>query len=222
MNKQQLEQQLGQWYPVVAHLFSTPLMENIGKHLGADIDKLCPPLPDIFKAFRLTPPDKVKIVLIGQDPYPVPGDAMGLCFSTHAAKTPYSLREIFKALEREGYGNTVRTDNDLTDWAEQGVLMLNASLTTRQNEPNAHANIGWDKFISTALSTLRTRRIIWLGWGKFAQRFIDSNANNLLHIKIYTNHPAAVRYGHDFNPQFHVANKVLIAEKLKPIQWTKD
>lgn len=211
--------QLGQWYPVVADLFQDELMVNIGKHLGMDIDKLAPPLNSIFRAYELTAPNNVKVVVLGQDPYPTKGQATGLSFSSGNGTIPYSLQEIFKALELEGFGK--RTNPVLDDWAAQGVLMLNTVLTTRVGEIKAHANIGWQKFVAHTLNSLGGEPIYML-WGKDAQKFVlDEIDFNHAYI-IDTNHPAAVRYGSRFQPNFRQVNEVLVKAGKTPIIWNPE
>lgn len=208
--------QLGQWYPVVADLFQEELMINIGRHLGMDIDKLSPPFHQIFRAYELTAPQDVKVVILGQDPYPGKGQATGLAFSSGDGTTPYSLVEIFKALEDEGFGK--RTNPVLDDWAAQGVLLVNTVLTTRIGEIKAHSNIGWQKFVAKTLNYLGDQPIYML-WGKDAQSFeLDFNQS----VHIHTNHPASVRYGNKFEPDFTQVNERLERAGKTPIIWTPE
>lgn len=208
--------QLGQWYPLVADLFQSDLMENIGKHLGADIDNLSPSFDKIFRAYELTAPQDVKVVILGQDPYPTKGHATGLSFSSGNGTIPYSLVEIFKALEEEGFGK--RTNPVLDDWAAQGVLMLNTVLTTRIGETKAHTNIGWQKFVAHTLNQLKDWPVYML-WGKDAQNFLMNGVNFYESYSISTQHPASVRYGNIFSPQFKQVNKYLIEMGKTPIIW---
>jgi uracil-DNA glycosylase len=210
-----LKQQLGTWYPVVSHLFDTEWMKNLGRHLGQDIDKLSPPLHTIFRAFTLTPIEKVKVVIIGQDPYPGKGHADGLAFSSGNGTTPKSLQVIFDRLAKL-YG-AHRTRTTLEDWAEQGVLLLNPVLTTRVGEVNAHKNIGWQNFTRQALNAI-PHRVVYLVWGNEARNFVgtllDKNDNNI----IVSCHPAA-RNGYEFSGHFDHCNRLLEEAGQEPINW---
>ncbi len=211
-----IQRQLGTWYPAVSHLFETEWMENLGRHLGHDIDKLQPPLSKVFRAFTLTPIEKVKVVIIGQDPYPTPGHADGLAFSSGNGTLPYSLSVIFDRLE-ELYG-VKRTEVTLDDWAEQGVLLLNPILTTRSNEVLAHANIGWQDFTKMMLQQI-THHVVYVLWGSKAKEFMKTvTLKGNCHI-VGDSHPAAVRHGKDFYGGFNSINEILIHRQQEPIKW---
>ena len=122
-----MKEALGQWYPVVMPILKEPVGANISNVLSRDERDLQPKLPKIFRALQLTPPDKVKVVILGQDPYPG-GHADGLAFSSGINNVPESLRQIFLNMEQNGFKRRIR--QSLVDWAEQGVLLLNTSLTT--------------------------------------------------------------------------------------------
>ena len=163
-----IQQQQGTWYPAVSHLFNTDWMKDLGRQLGQDIDKLQPPLNKIFRAFTLTPVEKVKVVIIGQDPYPG-GQADGLAFSCGNDNIPYSLQVIFDSLEKTY--KVRRTKLSLDDWAEQGVLLLNTCLTTRKGGIKAHAGLNWDRFVTVALKALQ-QHTIFMCWGNDAKNFM--------------------------------------------------
>ncbi len=221
---EQVQQALGAWMPVVSHLFKEPFMANIGEAISRDIDKLQPAYENVFRALTLCQPDKVKVVIIGQDPYPG-GEADGLCFSTGTGTRPYSLDIIFKELKAEGFG--IRTNTSLEDWAEQGVLLLNTHLTTTKGSVNAHANIGWDRFTGEILRWIiwRVPAAVFMLWGRPAQEvFRKANNHDLANtlLRLECPHPAAQRYGYKFLgcDHFKLANEYLIEHGKKPIEWT--
>ncbi|CCP88926.1 uracil-DNA glycosylase, partial sequence, partial [Candidatus Phytoplasma solani] len=129
-----------------------------------------PKSKDIFAAFKLTPFEKVKAVILGQDPYHKPKQAHGLSFSVQGKKRPPSLNNILQELKNDL--NLESKSNNLTPWALEGVLMLNAILTVQQNQPLSHQNIGWQKFTQHIFQVLQTKKnIVYLLWGKFAQTY---------------------------------------------------
>ncbi len=182
-----------------------------------------PPGPLIFNAFNHTPFNKVKVVILGQDPYHNPGQAHGLSFSVPAGiKPPPSLVNIFKEIQKdlgiampEGYGN-------LTRWADQGVLLLNAILTVRTNEPASHAKIGWMNFTDTVITKISDEKkgIIFLLWGKFAQEkqiLIDETK----HFVLKAAHPSPFSADKGFFgcKHFSKTNELLTDQGLTPINW---
>ena len=147
-----------------------------------------PPGPDIFNAFNLTPFDCVKVVILGQDPYHGPNQAHGLCFSVqHGVKTPPSLMNIYKEIHRD-LGFDIPTHGNLTYWAEQGVLLLNAVLTVEAGQAGSHQKQGWETFTDQAIEHLNRERegLVFLLWGSHAQkkgRLIDREKHlSLIHI----------------------------------------
>ena len=188
--------------------------------------QIYPPGNLIFNAFNRTPFNKVKVVLLGQDPYHGPGQAHGLCFSVpNGIKPPPSLMNIFKEL-RSDLGITVNMEKgDLSKWADQGVLMLNASLTVRDNEPNSHANIGWAQFTDAVIKLMsdRTKGLVFLLWGRFAQEkrtLIDGSKHHLLMAA----HPSPFSADKGFFGcrHFSKTNELLIREGRDPIDWNPD
>lgn len=138
---------------------------------------ICPPQDQIFRALELTPPDKVKVVIIGQDPYHTPGQANGLAFSiANGNPIQPSLRNIFKELTAD-IGCPMPTTTDLTPWAEQGILLLNAALTVEAHKANSHAGWGWNKFTGEIFSACAnlSQPIVFLAWGNFAHEIIYQN-----------------------------------------------
>lgn len=182
-----------------------------------------PPGPLIFNAFEQTPFDKVKVVLIGQDPYHGPGQAMGLSFSVpKGVKPPPSLQNIFKEI-RSDLGLPMQPDNgDLTPWAKQGLLLLNASLTVRANEPMSHSGIGWMNFTDAVISILSEKKqnLVFLLWGRFAQEkqpLIDETK----HYVLKAAHPSPFSADKGFFGcrHFSKANALLVKHGIDPINW---
>lgn len=181
-----------------------------------------PPASKIFSAFDLVPFDKVKVVIIGQDPYHGPGQANGLSFSVNPGiDIPPSLRNIFKEISSD-IGTPYPSDGDLTRWARQGVLLLNATLTVRAHQPKSHSRFGWDIFTDAAVRALNEHRsnIVFLLWGADAIRkgsFIDRNR----HLVLTAPHPSPLSASRGFFGcrHFSQANTYLAAHGQTPIQW---
>lgn len=180
-----------------------------------------PPGGQIFRAFELTPVDKVKVVILGQDPYHGPGQAMGLSFSVpDGVKMPPSLRNIFKEIEDE-LGVRMSGRTNLEDWARQGVLLLNAVLTVRGGQPASHGNIGWQEFTDAVIRYLsdNCEGIVFLLWGNFAKSkraLIDTSRHYVLEAA----HPSPLAGGAFFGcGHFAKANEILINEHKTPINW---
>lgn len=181
-----------------------------------------PPGPLIFNAFYKTPFNKVKVVLLGQDPYHNPGQAQGLSFSVPPGVTkPPSLVNIFKELQND-LGIQPAADGDLEKWAEQGVLLLNASLTVRKNEPGSHSKIGWIEFTDAVIRKISEEKkgVVFLLWGKFAQdkqSLIDETKHHVL--KAAHPSPFSADKGFFGCKHFSKTNKFLMEEGLQPIDW---
>ena len=181
-----------------------------------------PPGKLIFNAFNLCPFDQVKVVIIGQDPYHEPGQAHGLSFSVQdGVMFPPSLQNIFKEIQAD-LGTPIPASGNLTRWAEQGVLLLNASLTVRAHQANSHSALGWQKFTDAAIQALATQRehLVYMLWGSYAQRkgqFIDRRKN----LVLQTSHPSplSVYRGFDGCGHFSAANKYLALHGQTPINW---
>jgi uracil-DNA glycosylase len=182
-----------------------------------------PPNKNIFNAFNSTPFKDVKVVIIGQDPYHGIGQAHGLSFSVQdGIKFPPSLENIFKELKTDLNISTPKNGN-LTNWAKQGVLLLNASLTVREGDPNSHQNIGWQKFTDAAIQQLSEQRegIIFLLWGGFAKKKgakIDQKKHHIL----TTGHPSPLSANRGYwfgNKHFSKTNELLVAMGKTPIDW---
>lgn len=182
-----------------------------------------PPGSLIFNAFNTTPIDKVKVVIIGQDPYHGAGQAHGLCFSVqNGINPPPSLMNIFKELQ-EDIGINIPNHGNLTHWAEQGVLLLNASLTVRANEPMSHAKIGWAQFTDAAIKKVsdEKKNVVFLLWGKFAQEK-QSLIDETKHFVLKAAHPSPLSAYNGFLGcrHFSKTNEFLTRNGIDPIDWS--
>jgi uracil-DNA glycosylase len=180
-----------------------------------------PPAGDVFNAFRYTPLDKVKVLLLGQDPYHGPGQAHGLCFSVRpGVAPPPSLRNVFKELQSD-LGIPPVKHGYLVAWAEQGVMLLNACLTVRRGQANSHAGKGWEKFTDAAIRAIndQPRTIVFLLWGAYAQKkipLIDAKR----HVIVKSAHPSPFSEDRFFGTKpFSKVNKALEAAGEEPIDW---
>ena len=176
---------------------------------------------NIFNAFNLCPLDKVKVVIIGQDPYHEPGQAHGLCFSVlPPTPVPPSLVNIYKEIEND-LGRPSNTHGDLTDWAKQGVLLLNATLTVQAHLAASHAGKGWEQFTDAVIRATATRdNIVYMLWGAYAQKkadFVNSEKNLIL--KSVHPSPLSAHRGFFGNHHFSRANNYLIEHGQTPINW---
>lgn len=182
-----------------------------------------PPGKLIFNAFNLCPFDKVKVVIIGQDPYHEPGQAHGLSFSVQdGIQFPPSLQNIFKEIQAD-LGTAIPASGNLTRWAEQGVLLLNASLTVRAHQANSHASLGWQKFTDAAIQALAQHRehIVYMLWGGYARSksyMIDKNRNLVLE-SVHPSPLSANRGGWFGQHQFSRCNAYLQENGMTPIVW---
>ena len=181
-----------------------------------------PPAPQIFRALDLCPFDKVKVVLLGQDPYHEPGQAEGLCFSVpEGVMFPPSLRNIFQEVASDT-GAAIPTSGSLVRWAEQGVLLLNSTLTVRAHQAASHAGRGWETLTDAIIRHLAEERegLVFILWGSFAQKkggFIDRNR----HLVLSSAHPSPLSAYRGFfgNHHFSICNQYLHERGLTPIAW---
>lgn len=182
-----------------------------------------PPAGEIFSAFDHCPFDKVKVVIIGQDPYHGAGQANGLCFSVQdSVAHPPSLKNIFKELETD-MGLPTPVSGNLDRWAAQGVLLLNATLTVRAGEAGSHQKQGWEQFTDVVIDTLSRKRenIIFLLWGGFAKkkgRKIDTSK----HFILLSGHPSPLSANRGYwfgNKHFSKVNEILLSKGEAPINW---
>lgn len=213
------------WKEALHNEFTKPYFQQVSAFLKTEKalrKTIYPPGPLIFNAFDKTPFNKVKVVILGQDPYYGPGQAHGLCFSVpEGIPTPPSLGNIYKELNTD-IGIPIPKTGNLTSWAEQGVLLLNAILTVRANEPASHAKTGWMHFTDAVIRKLSSERqgLIFLLWGKFAQEkqvLIDATAHHILKAA----HPSPLSAYNGFFGcrHFSATNQLLVQQGLMPIDW---
>lgn len=181
-----------------------------------------PPYDDIFNAFRLTPPDDVKVVILGQDPYHEEGQAHGLAFSTPEGRPiPRSLKNIFKEISEE-YGYPIPESGCLENWARQGVFLLNTVLTVEAGNANSHSKCGWQTFTDNVIKILnkQTQPIVFLLWGKQAEKKKEL-ITNPDHLVLITSHPSpfSARRGFLGSNHFRLTNEFLKNNNKKVIDW---
>ena len=215
------------WLEVLRPQFEAPYFAELKQFLVAErAAYTCYPKgKDIFAAFDRTPFDKVKVVILGQDPYHEPGQAMGLCFSVpDGIAVPPSLVNIIKEINSDLGTDIPLTSGDLSGWAEQGVLLLNATLTVRAHQAGSHQRRGWEQFTDAAIRELSARRrgIVFLLWGSYAiakSQFIDKGKHPILTAP----HPSPLSAYRGFFGcrHFSKANELLASEGLQPIDWTR-
>lgn len=206
--------------------FDKPYFRNLTDIVRRDYAdpsvRVYPPGAHIFAAFDRTPFDKVKVVIIGQDPYHGPGQANGLCFSVNpGVQPPPSLVNIFREIASDT-GAEIPSDGDLSRWADQGVFLLNASLTVREHQPKSHSGIGWEQLTDAAVRALAEGRdnIVFMLWGSDAIRkgaFID----RARHLVLTAPHPSPLSAYRGFFGcrHFSQANNYLVQHGKQPIQW---
>ena len=213
------------WKNALSDLFDKPYFSQIADHLKAEKAlkiTIYPSGPLIFNAFSLTPYDKVKVVILGQDPYHNANQAMGLSFSVpDGIKPPPSLMNIFKELHKD-IGMPIPSSGNLTAWTKQGVLLLNAVLTVRANEPASHAKIGWTKFTDDVILSLSSQKkgLVFILWGNFAQeksKLIDSSKHKIL--KAAHPSPFSAYNGFFGSKHFSTTNEYLVKNNIDPIDW---
>lgn len=189
------------------------------QQLRKDI-RILPEKDLIFNALKLTPLEKVKVVILGQDPYPTFGQAHGLAFSVpNGHGFPGSLSNIFKEVSRS-LNVRPKDSTDLTRWTEQGVLLLNAILTVQEGRPSSHANKGWEELTNRILFTINKERknVVYMLWGLYAQKkanFIDKKENLILKSP----HPSPLAKGFIGNNNFRDCNQYLKEHGQKEIDW---
>lgn len=214
------------WLKVLEPEFEKEYMKNLKAFLLQEKQAgktVYPKGADIFAAFNHTPFDKVEVVILGQDPYHGDGQAHGLSFSVQkGVATPPSLKNIYKELETDIEGFKTPNHGNLTQWADEGVLLLNASLTVRAHEPGSHQGKGWEAFTDQAISQLSAQKtgLVFLLWGKFAQQkaaLIDEKKHTVL--KSAHPSPFSAYTGFFGSKHFSKTNEILIAEGKKPINW---
>ncbi|MEO5675524.1 MAG: uracil-DNA glycosylase [Chitinophagales bacterium] len=213
------------WKQLLVDEFQKPYFEDIKKFLLSERqhgNKIYPAGPNIFNAFNLTPFDQIKVVIIGQDPYHNPDQAHGLCFSVpDKIALPPSLQNIYKELKSD-LGIPISKSGELTRWAQQGVLLLNALLTVRANQPASHHKVGWETFTDAVIKKISDFKtgVVFLLWGKYAQEkqvLIDLSKHHILKAA----HPSPFSAGNGFFgcKHFSLTNELLVKDGKTPIDW---
>lgn len=222
------------WLNHFQQQMSQGYMQALSKFL--EVEEVCgqtvyPPKKQIFNAFKFTPFNKVKVVIVGQDPYHGAGQAHGLSFSVpDSVKVPPSLRNIYKELSRD-LGLNIPDSGNLEAWAKQGVLLLNASLTVREADANSHSKKGWLQFTNSCIEKINKEQegVVFLAWGRFAHD-VCSKIDLSKHCVIKTSHPSplgASKNGKDFSAFlgsscFRQVNECLRKFGKSEIQWSLD
>ena len=229
------------WRVLLGDYFESPewqtLQTNLRAELNKDADQIRPEPQNFFKALTLTPLARVKVVILGQDPYHSPGLAQGLAFSipanipTNSREFPSSLRNISKALALEGFG--VLPNGDLHAWAEQGVLLLNTALSVKLGEAASHANLGWKSLIDRLISALAQQKthLVWMLWGGHAQSKLPLIENARDQLILQSSHPSGLGVYKTDRPflqpggkascgHFTKTNEWLVEHQETPVRWT--
>jgi uracil-DNA glycosylase len=213
------------WKMVLASEFDKEYFIKLTDFVRAEYTsekKIYPAPSDIFNAFNLCPFDKVRVVIIGQDPYHEPGQAHGLCFSVqNGIARPPSLQNIYKEIQND-LGHSSSTQGDLTHWAEQGVLLLNSTLSVQAHMAASHAGKGWEQFTDAVIRALAEHRdgLVYMLWGNYAQRKVEFvNGSENLILKSVHPSPLSAHRGFFGNHHFSRANEYLVAQGKKPINW---
>ena len=213
------------WKQALKKEFQAPYFQQIPHHIRTEKSQgktIYPPGSQIFNAFNKTPFDNVKVVILGQDPYHGKGQAHGLCFSVQeGVAAPPSLVNIFKELQ-DDIGVPIPSHGNLTKWAEQGVFLLNASLTVRAGEPMSHARIGWAAFTDAVIKTIseQKKHVVFMLWGKFAQekRLLVDETKHLV-LRAMHPSPLSAHAGFFGCKHFSKANQYLASKGIDPIDW---
>lgn len=209
------------WDEILKEEFKKDYFVNIKKQLEKTNKIIYPKKENIFRALKLTDYNDVKVVILGQDPYHGENEANGLCFSVNMdVKIPPSLRNIFKELKEDL--NIERINTDLSDWAMQGILLLNTILTVEKDKPFSHKNLGWNYFTDNIINKINQKKesVIFVLWGNAARekKKLITNKN---HIIIESAHPSPLSYTRGFknSKPFSKINKILKEQNKKEIKW---
>lgn len=212
-----------EWQELLKDELNSQNFANIIKFLNSQTAVIYPPKDLIFNAFNLCKIENLKVIIVAQDPYHNPQEAMGLAFSVpQGVRIPPSLKNIFKELIDDINSNIlVNRSSDLSDWARQGVLLLNSALTVEKNRPVSHAKIGWQGFINGVIKiiNLRFNHCVFMLWGNHAKALsslIDPNS----HLILQAAHPSPLARGAFFGSRhFSKCNEYLLAHSKTPIKW---
>jgi len=212
------------WKTILADEFEKPYFSVLTDFVRNEYKTrtIYPPAKLIFNAFDQCPFDKLKVVILGQDPYHGPGQAHGLCFSVNdGIEFPPSLRNVFKELQND-VGKEIPQSGNLTGWAKQGVLLLNATLTVRANQAGSHQNKGWEQFTDAVIDIINKQKqgVVFILWGNYAiskVKFIDQNK----HLVLSSVHPSPLSASRGFfgNHHFSSANEFLQQHGFEPVRW---
>jgi uracil-DNA glycosylase len=222
-----LESQLPpDWRKALAGEFDKPYFKELEKFLAVERrdHNILPPPDQVFAALAATPLDKVKVVLLGQDPYPTAGNANGLSFSVgDGMKVPRSLQNMFKVAHAD-VGTPIPNNGNLQPWAKQGVLLLNTVLTVREGQPNSHRDHGWEMFTQKILDVVNQKQkgAVFLLLGKQAQEVATPHVDTRRNAIVAAPHPSPMTPGNPFakTHPFSDVNKALEAAGKKPVDWT--
>jgi len=215
------------WKEVLQPQFEAPYFAALKDFLIAEKKKytVYPPGSKMFEAFNRTPFDKVKVVIIGQDPYHNPGQAHGLCFSVpHGVDIPPSLRNIYKEINSD-LGIAIPKHGNLEKWADNGVLLLNATLSVRAHQAGSHQRQGWETFTDAAIKAVADEKenVVFMLWGNYAKNkaaLIDTSK----HLVLTSVHPSPLSASRGFFGcrHFSKANNYLVSKGLEPVNWEVD
>lgn len=215
------------WKKALEDEFSKPYFENLVTFVKSEYQKypgsVFPSGNQIFRAFDACPLSEVKVVILGQDPYPTKGHAHGLCFSceSHVRPLPKSLNNIYKELNSD-LGIAIPESGDLNRWAEQGVFLLNASLTVREGQPESHAGKGWELFTDAVINVLNQQKskVVYMLWGSKAQRKAE-NVDGAKNLILRAPHPSPLSAHRGFFgcKHFSQCNTYLQQNGMNLIQW---
>jgi uracil-DNA glycosylase len=222
-----LESQLPpDWRKALSGEFDKPYFKQLEKFLAVERrdGKVLPPPDKVFAALKATPLDKVKVVLLGQDPYPTAGNANGLSFSVgDGQKIPRSLQNMFKVAHSD-VGTPMPNNGNLTPWTKQGVLLLNTVLTVREGQPDSHAGHGWELFTQAILDVVNQKQkgAVFMLLGKQAQEVATPHVDTKRNSIVAAPHPSPMTPGNPFakSHPFSEVNKALAAAGKTPIDWT--
>ncbi len=213
------------WKEQILDEFQTEHMQKLKAFLQKEFEakkRIYPKSAQIFQALKATDFEKVKVVILGQDPYHGPGQAHGLCFSVQkGVPAPPSLKNIFKELQSD-LGFEIPSHGDLSAWAEQGVLLLNATLTVEANKAGSHQKRGWEEFTDRVIRELNEKRdnLVFLLWGSYAQKkaaFVDPKK----HLVLKAPHPSPLSAHRGFLGcrHFSKCNSYLKSKNIQPVEW---
>ncbi len=212
------------WDEILKDEWEKPYYKQLRTFLKSEYStrRIFPDMHDIFNALKYTSFENTKVVILGQDPYHGIGQAHGLCFSVQkGVEPPPSLKNIFKEMN-DDLGISVPNHGELTSWAKQGVLLLNTVLTVRENNANSHKDMGWEIFTDRVISELNRKQtpVVFLLWGSPARKKAEI-ITNPIHKKLITVHPSPLSAYRGFFGcrHFSMANEILKANNLEPINW---